>query len=538
MKRLPTGRQNFKAIIEEDLVYVDKTLQIYQLILEGNLYFLSRPRRFGKSLLISTLEHIFSGQKELFQNLAIGQKTEYSWEAYPILQFNFASYGHRVENLEEHLRYELEEYAKKYNLQISNISLSLQFQSLVEQIAQKGKPVVILIDEYDKPLVDFLTERRKAKANQEVLRDFFSPLKNLEKNGHLQFLFITGVSKFSKVSLFSDLNNLTDLSISPVAHDLLGITHEELLHYFDFHIQRSAQQLQMSKKELLKGIQLWYNGYSFEGNTRLYNPYSLLNFFEQSRFRNFWFATGTPTFLVKELQRQKTKPKEMEGITVSETSFDKFDLDHLDMYMLLFQTGYLTIRKAERKRYRMRYTLGYPNQEVREAFIHNLLEVYTHQSPTIVSQAMILIEDALQENDLKEFIAQLKVLFSDISYHLLPKLKQKGSTKADEAKAFQAWEGYFQTVIYLVTSFLGLAVQSEITHHKGRLDLLIEADDYLYIMEFKLEEDVADAIAQIKSREYLTPYYNSPKTVVLVGISFDKAERNVKEWVAEEWLRT
>ncbi len=537
MKRLPTGRQNFKEIIEKNLIYVDKTHQIYELILEGSLYFLSRPRRFGKSLLISTLEHIFSGQKELFQNLAIGQKTEYNFEPYPILQFNFASYGHRVENLEEHLSYTIGKYAQKYDVQISTISLSLQFQSLVEQIAQKGKPVVILIDEYDKPLVDFLTEKTKAKINQEVLRDFFSPLKDLEKNGHLQFLFITGVSKFSKVSLFSDLNNLTDLSISPVAHDLLGITQKELLHYFDLHIQRSAEQLQMSQEELLKGLQLWYNGYSFEGNTRLYNPYSLLNFFEQSRFRNFWFATGTPTFLVKELKRQKTKPKEMEGITISETSFDKFDLDHLDLYMLLFQTGYLTIKKTERKRYRLRYTLGYPNQEVREAFIHNLLEVYTHQTPTIVSQAMIRIEDALQENDLKEFIAQLKVLFSNISYHLLPKSKQKKATESDEVKAFQAWEGYFQTVIYLVTSFLGLAVQSEITHHKGRLDLLIEADEYLYIMEFKLEEDVSDAIAQIKNREYLTPYYNSPKTVVLVGVSFDKAERNVKEWIAEEWAR-
>ncbi|MEZ4887508.1 MAG: AAA family ATPase [Chitinophagales bacterium] len=373
MKRLPTGRQNFKEIIERDLIYVDKTLQIYELILEGKLYFLSRPRRFGKSLLLSTLQYIFSGQKELFQNLAIAQKTEYNWESYPILQFDFASYGHRVENLEEHLSYEIGEYAKKYELQVPTVSLSLQFKSLVEQIAQKGKPVVVLVDEYDKPIVDFLIEIPKAKANQEVLRDFFSPLKDLEKNGHIQFLFVTGVSKFSKVSLFSDLNNLTDLSISPVAHDLLGITQKELLQYFDPYIQRSAERLQMPKEELLTGIQLWYDGYSFEGNTRLYNPYSLLNFFEQSRFRNFWFATGTPTFLVKSIRNHQIKPSELENKEVPETFFDKFTLENLDIVGLLFQTGYLTIKKTKQKKWEMTYFLGFPNIEVKKS-LDSLLE--------------------------------------------------------------------------------------------------------------------------------------------------------------------
>ncbi len=367
MKRLPTGRQNFKEIIEKNLIYVDKTLQIYEMLLEGHLYFLSRPRRFGKSLLVSTLQHIFSGQKELFQNLAIGQKTEYDWETYPILQFDFSSYGYQVENLEEILSYIIAEHAKKHEVQISTISLSVQFKSLVEQIAQKGKPVVVLVDEYDKPIVDFLTETAKAKANQEVLRDFFSPLKDLEKNGHLQFLFITGVSKFSKVSLFSDLNNLTDLSISPVAHDLLGITQEELLQYFDSHIQRSAKRLRMSVEELLTGIQLWYNGYSFDGDTRLYNPYSLLNFFEQSRFRNFWFATGTPTFLVKSIRNHQIKPSELENIEVPKTFFDHFSFE--DLLYLLFQTGYLTIKKTRQKKYETTYFLGTPNVEVRISLV-------------------------------------------------------------------------------------------------------------------------------------------------------------------------
>ncbi len=333
------------------------------------------------------------------------------------------------------------------------------------------------------------------------------------------------------------MNNLVDLTIHEKAGDLVGMTELELLENFQPHIAASATKLKMSKEHLLEGLKLWYDGYSWDGKTFLYNPFSLLNFFAANRFGNFWFSTGTPTFLVEELRILQTKPKEMEGITVTEASFDKFDIDNLDIYMLLFQTGYLTVKKTEQKRYRLRYTLGYPNQEVREAFIHNLLEVYTHQTPTIVSQAMIKIEDALQENDLEEFIAQLKVLFSDISYHLLPKIKRKNVSAADNIKFFEVWEGYFQTIIYLVTSFLGLAVRSEITHHKGRLDLLIEADDYLYLMEFKLEEEVSDAIEQIKNREYLTPYFNSSKKIILVGISFGKAERNVKEWTAEEWNR-
>lgn len=537
MKKLPAGKQNFKEIIEDGYLYVDKTKQIYQLISEESLYFLSRPRRFGKSLLVSTLTHLFNGQKDLFKGLYIAEKTDWNWETFPVLQFNFAKFGHKVTNLEELIREQIGELANDYNVLISKKDLSRQLEELVKKIAVKDKPVVFLVDEYDKPIVDFITDKVQAKINRDVLRDFFSPLKDLEVKGYLRLLFITGVSKFSKVSLFSDLNNLTDLTINESYADLLGIGEAELLQYFEAHIEHSSDKLGMSRSKLLKGLKLWYDGYSWDGKTFVYNPFSLLHFFKDSRFGNFWFSTGTPTFLVQKLKKEQIPPKNIEGKIVTETSFDKFDIDNLDTYALLFQTGYLTIKKAKRKRYRLHYTLAYPNIEVREAFIHNLLEIYTHQSPTIVGDAMSRIDDALQENDLEEFIAQLKVLFSNISYHLLPKIKRKEATEADTVKAFEVWEGYFQTVIYLVTNFLGLAVKSEITHHKGRLDLLVEADDYLYLMEFKLEEDAADAIEQIKSREYVNSYRNSSKTVILLGVSFDKEERNVKSWIATEWNR-
>ena len=229
MKRLPVGRQNFEEIIKENLLYVDKTRQIFELINGGKLYFLSRPRRFGKSLLISKFKYIFSGRQDLFKGLYIAEQTSYQWKAYPILQFNFAAFGHKVENLKEEIIREIQTYANDLNVKIEKTSLSTAFRTLIEGISKKGKPVVLLIDEYDKPIVDFLTENEKARKNQKILKDFFSPLKELEAQGHLRFLFITGVSKFSKVSLFSDLNNLTDLTIDRLSDDLVGITQEELL---------------------------------------------------------------------------------------------------------------------------------------------------------------------------------------------------------------------------------------------------------------------------------------------------------------------
>ena len=437
MKKLPVGRQNFKEIITQNLLYVDKTRQVYELIQEGKLYFLSRPRRFGKSLLVSVFRYLFEGEKEVFQELYIGKETDYEWGSYPVIQFNLAAFGHEVENLEELLSEKLQDFARQYEVNISSSSLSVQFQKLIEQIAQKtGKPVVILIDEYDKPIIDFFTEIEKARINQGVLRAFFSPLKELDSNGFIHFLFITGVSKFSKVSLFSDLNNLTDLSMDPISKDLLGITHEELLSYFSEYISEAARQFQVSEQELLDGVKLWYNGYSFDGEVRLYNPFSLLNFFRKKDFGNFWFATGTPTFLVNSIRDRAIDPQGYEDIAVPAGFFDKFSLQHLDMTGLLYQTGYLTISRVVKKGFKSQYFLSYPNVEVKHSLMYNLLEAFTHQSPSIVGNALLKMERSLEEGKLELFINNLKVLLSDISYHLLPRSKQQ-SEKSD----FEVWEG-------------------------------------------------------------------------------------------------
>lgn len=531
MKKLPVGRQNFKAIIEEDLLYVDKTQQVFNLIDNGRLYFMARPRRFGKSLLVSLFTYLFSGEKELFENLYIGQHTDYDFQAYPVLQFNFADFGFKVKDLEIALSKTLDEYARAYGVSVSDVSIALKFKSLVQNIVKKeGKPIVLLIDEYDKPIADFFRELDKASANRLILRQFFGPLKGLESKGYLRFLFITGVSKFSKVSLFSDLNNLTDLSIHSFSNDLAGITQQELLHYFEAYITVTANKFALSKSAFLGAVKNWYNGYSFDGVLKLYNPFSLLRFFQNQQFSNYWFSTGTPTFLVETIRDKGIDPQEFEDIKVSDTFLNKFSLRDLNMAGLLFQTGYLTIKERNANIYETRYLLGYPNLEVRKSMMYHLVEAFTFKPSSLISEALFNMQDGLKEGNLSLFIGNLKIILSDLKYNWQPPKQYK-----TQAEVLKMWEGYFHAILYLITSYMDMFVQAEIAHHKGRLDLIAKTEDYIYLMEFKMDGAVENAIAQIKDRAYAMPYENSSKKVILVGINFSNEERNVESWKSEVW---
>lgn len=436
----------------------------------------------------------------------------------------------KVQNLEEELMSQIYYYANQFGVEVDKTSLSTAFKTLLQNISLKSKPVVLLVDEYDKPIIDFLTEYEKAKANQDILRRFLGPLKGLESQKHLRFLFITGVSKFSKVSLFSDLNNLTDLTVSSLATDLLGITQEELETNFNSYIGSTVESFKLSKDELLQAIKKWYNGYSYDGETTLYNPFSILSFFNEKRFANYWFATGTPTFLVNTIRDHGIKPKELEGQDVGEAFFDKFSLKQLDMPGLLFQTGYLTIKSVHRRIFQTRYTLGYPNLEVRHSMMHNLVEAFTYKKPSVVSGALINMQRGLETGNVRLFIDQLTIILADIPYHWHPKDKQP-----DEETLFKMWEGYFHTIVYLVTSYMDMYVKAEVAHHKGRLDLIAQTDDFIYLMEFKLDGTTEDALAQIKEREYAASYRNSSKTVYLVGINFSRQDRNVESWDVKVW---
>jgi Predicted AAA-ATPase len=389
LPNLPIGLQYFKAIIEGKSVYIDKTEYIFNICEHANkAYFLSRPRRFGKSLTLDTIHELFNGNKELFKGLWIEDKWDWS-QINPVIRLSFAAIGHEI-GLSKALILKLNAIAKTFNIRLESESHGLAFAELIEKIVEMtGKQVVILIDEYDKPIVDYIDPNNLDKANQQrdTLKEFFSILK--DASNHIRLLFITGVSKFSKVSIFSDLNHLSDLTLDKKYAALCGYTQEELEHYF-------APYLQKLPEDTLERMKFWYNGYSWDGKTSIYNPMSVLNFFDKDEYDNFWFATGTPTFLVK-LLRNRFEYK-LEEIEVSNLILELFTLtkfDELDVPSLLLQTGYLTIKK---KTARGNYILNYPNQEVKQSFGQLLLSEFTNTRSSSPHGVNIL--DALDDNNI------------------------------------------------------------------------------------------------------------------------------------------
>lgn len=529
MKTLPIGEQSLVKIIEGNSIYVDKTKWIYQLMHESRYYFLSRPRRFGKSLLIDTLDQIFSGNQTLFQDLWIYDQIE--WEQHPIIRLDFSSLDYKTQSLNDAISQELRQIATNHGMVIDGIGCKTLFRDLIEQLSTRND-VVILIDEYDKPITDFLTDVPQALDNRDTLREFFGILKFL--NDKIRLLFITGISKFARVSLFSALNNLDDLTLQQGYATLTGITSDELSHYFDDYLQRIVQRTGITMEVLFDQIKEMYNGYSWDGEHFVYNPFSLLKFLKEGQFENHWFKTGTPAFLIDLLKKEQVSGKELEELLVDGSVFDTFDIsEHLDVYSLLFQTGYLTIKKVERYGTFLEYTLSFPNNEVRRSFTNHLLQAYTNKKPTVVGSVVARLKHALFKADIEEMQKQLNVLFSDIAYHLFP-LEKKEKTTLRARQEFKAWEGYFQTVIYLVLQYLGVQIQCEINKHRGRLDAVVEVKDYIYIMEFKLE-DAQAALQQIKDRKYAQSYQNKGKKVLLLGIAFDQKEREVKDIEWEEY---
>ncbi|MGB0931182.1 MAG: AAA family ATPase [Chitinophagales bacterium] len=533
MQKLPIGESDFQSIIENNRLYVDKTQQIYGVITGSKPNFFSRPRRFGKSLLVSIMEHIFKGDKELFKNLWIYDKID--WKPRPVIRLSLTEIDYKNEDLETVLSKYMDLIAKRHNLTLDTdtpYTSKAKFTKLIEALSIEQK-IVVLIDEYDKPIIDYIDDERQAGKNRDILKNMYGVLKDGIVEKHLHFLFVTGVSKFSKTSIFSELNNLDDLTLDPSTVDICGITQAELESYFEPYIQNVSANLGLTSKSLLKELKRWYNGYSWDGKTFVYNPFSLLNFFKKGEFSNFWFASGTPTLLLKFIKRQKVNLEHIDKVKLSSHSFDKFTIKNIDFNHLLFQTGYLTVRQKTYRKGRPTYILKYPNQEVEESFLLNLIEFRSHQVASVVDQAILYIKDALYENDMESFIEQLKILFSDIAYQLHPKHNKKEPTDEDEAKLFKAWEGYFHSIVYLLIKLLGLQVDAEMSKHKGRIDAKIEVEDYLYIMEFKLDTKPQKAIEQIKEQKYMEAFKNTSKQIILVGISFDSKECNVKDWTME-----
>ena len=511
MKKLPVGIQTIEKLIKRDFVYVDKTDFVYRLITCGSdYYFLSRPRRFGKSLLVSTLKAIFSGNKKLFKGCKISSLS-YSWDTFPIIHLDFSQMRTKnVKMLEEDLKKEFLNIGKSYKKRIENSdSVQQVVRDLIKSLASDGK-VVVLVDEYDKPIIDNVGNLRVAKKNKDLLRDLFGTLKGLDE--YLRFVFVTGVSKFSKVSLFSGFNNLKDITIAPDYATLVGYTEEEIQTYFRNHIKHIAKENDSSQKEIRAKMKKWYNGYQFSvDRPTVYNPHSTLSFLDTGRIQCFWFQTGTPTFLIKMIKKEKYPLDQLNNIDVGEEIFDSYDLENMNPISLMWQTGYLTIQGYNPLK--RLYHLGYPNEEVKDAFLKRLAEGITGVLvPQVTNYARTCIE-ALQEKDLELFFTKLKAFFAGIPYDM--RLQE---------------EQYYQTTFYVLAQLMGLQAQVEIKTNLGRIDMVIETSKVFYIFEFKINQKAKIALKQIQDKKYLEKYLGRKKDIIAIGVSFSTKERNISEW--------
>ena len=508
MKKLPIGIQSFSEIIKNDYLYVDKTRDILELLEGGKYLFLSRPRRFGKSLLISTLSEIFSGNQALFQGLYIYDQIE--WQQHPviIIDFNHISYSNE-EVFKSSLEYFLDKVANQYDIVLSAPFIREKFAELIEKLSKKTQQqVVILVDEYDKPIVNYVDDIEKATQNREILRDFFGVLKS--SDAFLRFVFLTGVSKFSRVSIFSDLNNIRDITLSKKFGTICGYTQIELEKSFDKHIQSLGFELGIQKPKLLNQIKLWYNGYSWNGKDRVYNPFSILNLFVEQRFSNYWFASGTPRFLMQLIKQKQIDVTTLENQKVSEMLFDSYQIENLNIFVLLFQTGYLTISSIDNNARTRQYILNYPNFEVKEAFITFLFESFINQG---MEQIQPLVEDLrqnLQADNLDGFMKIIRSLFAKIPYTL----------HIEE-------EAYYHSLFYMILVLMEVEIDLEVLTDKGRIDGILELEDKVYLIEFKygkagsnLNTLTKKALKQIKEKNYGERFLNESRKLVYLGVGF------------------
>jgi hypothetical protein len=512
---LPLDTSDFKGIREEGKVYVDKTPWIYRMITQGKCYFLSRPRRFGKSLTVSTLWELFSGNKELFKGLWIYDK--WNFKPHPVIVFDFSSIDRKTpEILENSLSKVLRDWAEKYDVKIyENDPLAYKFSFLIEKLYQKYQTgVVVLIDEYDKPILDHLGKEEEAleiaKANRDVLKSFFGVLKGAGVVKELRFVFATGVSTFSKVSIFSDWNNLTDISMRSEFADFPGYTEEEILKFFKPHLEAFAREKGVTPENIMEELRFWYNGYRFSPykNIRIYNPISVMNALAEKFFRNYWFETGTPSFLVRLLKNRLHTLPELEALKVDLDVFKAFELENLPVEAILYQAGYLTIKEVRNGL----AVLCYPNKEVKESFSKVLL---VHLSGNTFT-ARALVDDlgqALRDERFEEVTPILNEILAEIPYTLF--------TKADER--------LFHVIFYLTLNILGYHVEAELLTHRGRLDMMVRYPDKIFIFEFKAGASAEKAIAQIKEKGYHERFLKEGKPIYLFGVSFDPEERKVKE---------
>ncbi len=516
----PIGIQNFEKIRKGGYLYIDKTALIYQLANTGSYYFLSRPRRFGKSLLLSTLEAYFQGKKELFEGLAI-EKLEKEWTEYPILHLdlNIARYA-STSDLEDILNRNLVAWEKLYGADPAERSLPLRFAGIIDRAYHKtGQRAVILIDEYDKPLLQALHDEELQNQLRNMLKPFYGVLKTMDRA--IRFALLTGVTKFGKVSVFSDLNNLDDISMRVPYAAICGITEEELRTYFEDDIHELASSLKLTYDETRTLLKRRYDGYHFvaEG-PGLYNPFSLLNTFKYMRIDDYWFETGTPSYLVELLKHTHYDLYEMANTETDADTLNSIDSASNNPIPVIYQSGYLTIKDYDPE-FKI-YRLGFPNREVEEGFIKYLLPFYTSVSAPKTPFEIGQFVREVRSGNYDAFFRRLQSFFADTPYEVIAGQKPERDT-----------ELHYQNVLFIVFRLVGLYTKVEYHTSNGRIDLVLQTDRYIYIMEFKLNGTAEEALRQIDEKQYALPFANDERKLFKIGVNFSSETRNIEKWMVE-----
>ncbi len=517
MIRYPIGIQTFSEIRKRNCLYVDKTRYVYEMANDVKYVFLSRPRRFGKSLLVSTLDAYFRGKKELFSGLDI-ETLEQDWTEYPVLHFDLSDIKlGTTEQFDISINATLSSMEESYGVTTStDRDISTRFRLLVENIYKKtGKQVVVLIDEYDSPLLTILHVPDRLDAMRTALQSFFSPLKKLDP--YLRFVFITGITKFSQLSIFSQLNNLSNITMLPQYSTIVGFTQEEIEKNFKDGIQSIAESNQITYQEALSKLKVLYDGYHFSRNSEgVYNPFSVLRAMNTKQLDNFWFETGTPSYLIKALQSYDTFIPELEESKAFSSDFDAPTEAMVSALPLLYQSGYLTIK--DYNPYSMEYTLGFPNTEVKVGLLHSLIPYYVSKENTKASSALGSMWLALMHDDLDGMLRIARSFFASIPY-------QEGTLKDMKTS-----EGHYTAMLYVMFSLFSNFCYSQVRTAEGRMDILLKTPTTVYIMELKMDGSVDDALTQIDDKGYLIPYESDGRRLVKVGINFSSKERTIKEW--------
>ncbi len=517
LKNLPIGIQDFESLILDNYLYVDKTAIMYQLVSTGRYYFLSRPRRFGKSLFLTTLKAYFLGKKDLFKGMAV-ENLEKNWTEYPILHLDLNSREYKDESsLISELNRHLESWEKLYGNEYSDRSVEERFLHVIDKAyAKTGQRVVILVDEYDKPMLQAIGNEKLQDAFRSKLKAFYSVLKT--SDAKIRFAFLTGVTRFSKVSIFSDLNNLNDISLEDDYSSICGISEDELHKVFNHHVERLAEYKKMTVDETYAELKKRYDGYHFSKNScGMYNPFSVLNALYKKDFGSYWFETGTPTFLVKLLKEHDYNLERMANEELDADSLNAIDTIDSNPVPIIFQSGYLTIKSFDQRF--MMYRLGFPNEEVKEGFVKYLMPYYTSvKNGKTAFQIMNFVRE-LESGRIDDFMARLKSFFADTPYELVRDL-----------------ENHYQNVMYIVSTLCGLYTKAEYHTSVGRIDMTIETADYVYIFEFKFEKSAEEALRQIEEKHYAEPFAASGKKIFCIGANFNSDIRNIDGYEVMEWL--